>query len=319
MPDPKMIIEQMYNGVFPSTSDLIWATDAVRSVFITEPSLLQLKAPVTVVGDLHGQLYDLMEIFQISGPASQTQYLFLGDYVDRGQHSIETITLLFCLKLLYPRRVHILRGNHEDAKICSNYGFCHEIFAKLDVPREYWHSVIDTFEVLPLAACISTSASQIFCVHAGLSPALHSLSQIEAIPRYSEFPENQQCVFSDLLWSDPVPNSTNEQQVLVFEKSSRGAGCSFGMLPVLKFCHQNDVGHIFRSHQMQNDGYMVMFKDLLSTVWSAPRYTNKQNLASVANVWENGQRDYVVFECGSDYDNRQDGLQPFALPRQFGY
>ena len=174
MPDPSQIIEQIYSGVFPATTDLIWVTDTVRGLFIQEPSLLQLKAPVTIVGDLHGQLYDLFEIFQISGPAGQTHYLFLGDYVDRGTHSIETIILLFCLKILYPDKVHLLRGNHEDAKICSGYGFLNEIFNKItDYPREFWHAIIDTFETLPLAATIETPQSQLFCVHAGLSPALH--------------------------------------------------------------------------------------------------------------------------------------------------
>eukprot|EP00703_Trepomonas_sp_PC1_P000689 JAP95917.1 Serine/threonine-protein phosphatase [Trepomonas sp. PC1] len=318
MPDVQKIVEQLYNGQFPSTHDLIWISDIARTIFMQEPTLLQVQAPCTIVGDLHGQLYDLFEIFQISGPASQQQYVFLGDYVDRGQHSIETIILLFCLKILYPQRIHILRGNHEDAKICSNYGFCHEIFSKIqDYPRDFWRTIIDSFEALPLAAVISTTTTRCFCVHAGLSPALHQLSQIESIPRYSEFPENQQCIFSDLLWSDPVAVSQNDQQTIIFEKSSRGAGCSFGMLPVIKFCYQNQIGHIFRSHQMQNDGYMIYFKDLLSTVWSAPRYTNKQNLASVCNLQENGQRDYVVFECCSDFDQRHEGLEPFNIQRGF--
>lgn len=294
--------------------------DAARVLFMQEPTLLRLSAPITIIGDIHGQFYDMLEIFQIAGPAGQTQYLFLGDYVDRGSHSVEVILLLLCYKVLYPRRFHLIRGNHEDAKVCSNYGFSIEIGEKVrDFPREFWRATIDCFEAMPLAAVVSVSATQIFCVHAGLSPALHLLSQIDAIPRYCETPQNQQCIFSDLLWSDPLVTGAQDQAAVVFEKSSRGAGCVFGLPMVLKFCHENAVGHIMRSHQLQIDGYMVMFKDLLSTVWSAPYYTKKQNLASVCRLHGNGQRDYVVFEYGADFDNRELGLPAFqAIGGGFG-
>ena len=312
MRDPREIVAMLRRGVMPLEAELIDVADTVREVFVREPNLLELDAPLVVVGDLHGQLYDLYEILQLAGEPPGAQYLFLGDYVDRGQHSLETITLLFCMKLLHPGRVHLLRGNHEDAKICSNYGFLNEIFQKCALrAREYWRSAMDTFEMLPLAALVRAGAFRLFAVHAGLSPALHAVQQINAIPRWCDFPENQQCVFADLLWSDPIAAAPAEQ-VVVFEKSTRGAGCGFGMLPVLKFCHQNDVQHILRSHQMQNDGYMTMFRDLLSTVWSAPRYTGKLNLASVCCLHENGQRDYLVFECGVDFDARERGLPGFT-------
>lgn len=280
---------------------------------MAQPTLLELAAPVKICGDIHGQYYDLLRLLEYSGFPPSVNYLFLGDYVDRGQWSLELMTFLFCLKLLYPNNVFLLRGNHEDQKICSTYGFSYEVSAKItDYPKDVWRSMIDCFEFLPLAAILKSDSGDSFCVHAGLSPALHYVEQINAIPRFCEFPENQQCIFTDLLWSDPAIIAKNEAQPVVFEKSSRGAGCSFGMLPVMKFCHQNDVAHIFRSHQMQNDGYLILYKDLLSTVWSAPRYTTKQNLAAIVNMSENGQRDYVVFECGSDYDNRHLALEPYV-------
>ncbi|KAH0572995.1 Serine/threonine-protein phosphatase [Spironucleus salmonicida] len=299
MDGPAQLIELIHANIFPPTSLILQTVQKATELFAAEPNLLQIDSPVTIVGDLHGQLFDLLEIFTIAGPPPTTRYLLLGDYVDRGQHSIETISLLLALKCMHPRSFHMIRGNHEDAKICSNYGFSTEITAKIsDFPREIWRAMIDCFETMPLAAAIKSGDYTTFAVHAGLSPSLFSMSQINAIPRFSEFPESQQCIINDLLWSDPSID------ISTFEKSSRGAGCGFGALVAKKFCYENDLQHIFRSHQMQNDGYMIYFNDLLSTVWSAPRYTNKQNLAAIVKMGQNGVREYIVFECSVDFDGR---------------
>lgn len=286
----------------PPPAVIMTITRKVREVFAGEPNLLSIEAPVTVVGDIHGQLFDLYEIFRISGEAPETKYLFMGDYVDRGLYSIEVILTLFILKILYPDRVYMLRGNHEDGKICMTYGFYEEINTKLkdydrSVPMSVWREMIDTFEFLPLAAIVSRS---FFAVHAGLSPSLQSVDQIHTIPRFKEFPETLSCLFTDLLWSDPTPDSG------YFERSIRGAGCTFGYQPAHKFLYDNDLCHILRSHQVCLEGYQIMFNDCLSTVWSAPDYTGKKNLASTLNISDGLERIYEVFECSSDFDLRGD-------------
>ena len=284
----------------PTHIEIIQLTDMVRDIFFTEANLLSLALPIVVIGDIHGQLFDLFEIFKIAGEVPRSTYLFLGDYVDRGTHSLEVIIYLFLLKIKYPKSIYLLRGNHEDEKICQSYGFQDEIRAKfshydINHQKDVWRAMIDTFEALPIAALIQ---NELFAVHAGLSPSLQTIDQMHTICRFRDFPEGLSCLFSDLLWSDP------SAEVQCFERSARGAGCSFGLIPVLKFLHDNQLSHILRSHQLCYEGFVLMFGDLLSTVWSAPDYTQKKNFASVLTVSENLERNYEVFECSSDFDLR---------------
>ncbi|TNJ30509.1 Serine/threonine protein phosphatase [Giardia muris] len=284
----------------PSHGEIMQITDRARAVFFNEPNLLSLSLPIIVIGDIHGQLFDLFEIFKIAGEVPTSTYLFLGDYVDRGTHSLEVILYLFLLKIRHPQSIYLLRGNHEDEKICQSYGFLDEIYSKFsdcdsNYPKDVWRAMIDTFETLPIAALIQ---NELFSVHAGLSPSLQTIDQMNTICRFRDFPEGLSCLFSDLLWSDP----SSEAQC--FERSTRGAGCSFGLIPVLKFLYDNSLSHILRSHQLCYEGFVLMFGDLLSTVWSAPDYTQKRNFASVLTINENLERNYEVFECSNDFDLR---------------
>jgi serine/threonine-protein phosphatase PPG1 len=128
-----------------------------------ESNVVHVAAPVTVVGDIHGQFFDLIEIFRIGGYCPDTNYLFLGDYVDRGMFSVETISLLVCLKLRYPNRVHLIRGNHESRGVTQSYGFYTECARKYG-NANVWHYFTDMFDFLTLSVVIS---DQIFCVHGG--------------------------------------------------------------------------------------------------------------------------------------------------------
>lgn len=135
-----------------------------------------------------------MKIFEIGGNVPDTNYLFMGDYVDRGHHSVETITLLVALKARYKDRITLLRGTHECRQITKVYGFYDECLSKYG-NANVWNYFTDLFDYLPLAAVVD---NQVFCVHGGLSPSIDTLDDIRALDRIQEIPvEGPMC---DLLW-----------------------------------------------------------------------------------------------------------------------
>ena len=143
-----------------------------------------VRAPVTVCGDIHGQFHDLIELFRIAGNAPDTNFLFLGDYVDRGYYSVETVTLMICLKVRYKDRVTITRGNHESRQVTQVYGFYDECMRKYG-NANVWRYFTDLFDYLPVSALIENT---IFCLHGGLSPSLDTLDQVRELDRKQEVP-----------------------------------------------------------------------------------------------------------------------------------
>ncbi|KAG5358846.1 putative serine/threonine-protein phosphatase C22H10.04 [Yarrowia sp. C11] len=277
----------------------------VKELLVKESNVVHIQAPVTVVGDIHGQFHDLIEIFRIGGYCPNTNYLFLGDYVDRGLFSVETITLLVCLKLRYPTRINLIRGNHESRGITQNYGFYTECVRKYD-SGNVWMYFTDLFDYLTLSVVIDNS---IFCVHGGLSPTIHSIDQIKVVDRFREIPHEGP--IADLVWSDP------DEQRADFALSPRGAGYTFGIDVVKKFLEVNDMKHILRAHQLCQEGYQVLFDDRLSTVWSAPNYCYRcANLASVLEVNLAGERFFNVFDAAPENEEHQQIiLQEFENPQ----
>lgn len=257
----------------------------MKVALANESNVKTIDPPVSVVGDIHGQFFDLLEMFKVAGELPHTNYLFLGDYVDRGSHSVETISLLFCLKLRYPDRVTLLRGNHESRQITQVYGFYTECIRKYSSPG-VWTAITDTFDYLPISAVI---ADRIFAVHGGLSPSINVLDQLRILNRFGEIPHDGP--IADIMWSDP--DSEREG----FSVSPRGAGYVFGHDVVLKFLWLNNLEHICRAHQLCMTGYQLLFKDeSMSTVWSAPNYCFRfNNVASVLEIDERGERHYNVF------------------------
>ena len=211
---------------------------------------------------------------------------------------METISLLVCLKLRYPQRVHLIRGNHESRGVTQSYGFYTECARKYG-NANVWHYFTDMFDFLTLSVVIN---DQIFCVHGGLSPSIHSIDQIKIIDRFREIPHEGP--MADLVWSDP---DTEREE---FSLSPRGAGYTFGAQVVRKFLEVNNMSHILRAHQLCQEGYQVLYDDRLSTVWSAPNYCYRcGNLASVLEVSDSGERYFNIFDAAPENNDIHRGEQ----------
>ncbi|XP_049276016.1 serine/threonine-protein phosphatase PP1-gamma catalytic subunit B-like [Rhipicephalus sanguineus] len=221
--------------------------------------LLELEAPLQICGDTHGQYYDVLRLFEYGGFPPESNYLFLGDYVDRGRHSLEVISLMLCYKIKYPENFFILRGNHECASINRVYGFYDECKRRYNV--KMFKIFEDMFNCLPVAAIVS---DKIFCMHGGLSPDLQSMEQIRRITRPSEVPDFG--LMCDLLWADP------NRDIMGWGDSDRGVSFTFGADIVGKFLHKHDLDLIARAHQVVEDGYEFFAKRQLVTIFSAPNY-----------------------------------------------
>lgn len=241
-------------------------------LFLDQPSLLRLQAPIKVVGDVHGQFTDLLRILKLSGVPPETNYLFLGDYVDRGKQSLETILLLFCYKIKYPDKFFMLRGNHESANITKMYGFYDECKRRISV--KIWKNFIDVFNTLPFAAIIQ---DKIFCVHGGISPKLNDLKRIEKIKRPTDIPDEG--LITDLLWSDP------DEKTKGWSINDRGVSYIFGKRQVYDFCSHFKFDLIVRGHMVVEDGYEFFAKKRFVTVFSAPNYCGEfYNWGAVMSV-----------------------------------
>ncbi|CAG7881599.1 unnamed protein product [Brassica rapa] len=233
---------------------------ASKEVFLSQPNLLELEAPIKIcAGDVHGQFPDLLRLFEYGGYPPAANYLFLGDYVDRGKQSIETICLLLAYKLKYKLNFFLLRGNHESASINRVYGFYDECKRKYNV--RLWKSFTDCFNCLPVAALID---DKILCMHGGLSPDLKSLDDIRRIPRPIDVPD--QGVLCDLLWADP------EKEVKGWGENERGVSYTFGADIVAEFLQTHDLDLVCRAHQVVEDGYEFFANRQLVTIFSAPNY-----------------------------------------------
>ena len=189
---------------FLPEKEVLQLCERARSLISEESNVHSVRAPVTVVGDIHGQFHDMLEMFKLGGHAPDTNYLFLGDYVDRGYYSVETVTLVVALKVRYPDRVTIIRGNHESRQITQVYGFYDECLRKYG-HAGIWKAFTDLFDYMPLTAVVE---NQIFCPHGGLSPSVDSLDDVRKIDRFQEVPhEGPVCdlVWSCLLYTSPSP------------------------------------------------------------------------------------------------------------------
>ncbi|KAL6950141.1 putative serine/threonine protein phosphatase [Hanseniaspora vineae] len=335
-------LERLYKGELLPEVVIEAVCYKLKEILVKESNVVQLSTPITVVGDIHGQFHDLLEIFKIGGKIPDTNYLFLGDYVDRGLYSVETITLLIVLKLRYPQRIHLIRGNHESRQITQSYGFYTECLNKYGGDSQVWKHFTDLFDYLVLSAVID---NELFCVHGGLSPNIQTIEQIKIIDRIREIPHDG--AMADLVWSDPDetfsggdsstsltndgssnsnfngtthnPNNPNTSSLMDehFQVSTRGAGYLFGGNVVKKFCHLNNISRIYRAHQLCNEGYQVYFDGLLTTVWSAPNYCYRcGNKASILELYSVNDYHFNVFNESPEY-NVMNGNKKLLNPSFF--
>lgn len=273
------IIESLYNAVIPSEKEVIEICSAVFPILLEEDNLLFLDPPTSIVGDIHGQFFDLLNMFTINGFLPSKKYLFLGDCVDRGAHSVETILLLLCLKIKYKDSLFLLRGNHESLLLTKTYGFKEECLEKYGLL--VYFRICSLFTAFPLAAVINKN---IFCVHGGIVEGL-SLNKILEANRLEDHP-----ALCGLLWSDP------SNEVDSFVESPRGEGFLFGEKAVREFMRINSIKYIVRSHQLVQEGYLINF-GCVYTIWSAPNYCYSYgNLASIMSVHKDGEFELIVYE-----------------------
>ena len=254
-------------------TDFKWLCDEIKPILFNEPSLLDIEPPVRICGDVHGQFHDLLRVFD-SGFVPENKFLFLGDYVDRGDQSIEVIGLLFALKILYPQNIFLLRGNHESIEMAEQFGFLDECVLKLN--EDIFYKFMNAFNYLPIAAVVG---KKLFCVHGGLSPSLQTIDQIREILRPTCIPEEG--IIADLLWSDPDPRTQD------WGPNDRGATITWGLSAAKLFLENNKMEKVIRGHQLANEGYAFPFAPDESVVtiftasYYAKRYANKAAFISV--------------------------------------
>nr|CDQ05190.1 Bm10584 [Brugia malayi] len=290
----------------------------VKSLFMEQPVMLKLKPPITVCGDIHGQFGDLIRIFSKTGFPHKTNYLFLGDYVDRGKMNLEVIIFLFACKLRYPKNFFLLRGNHETQLVNRIYGFYDEIMRRYQSLPLYmlFQSV---FNVMPLSAIIG---DRILCMHGGLSPDMlkaDNLNILQSIYRPLPDPPNPSLPL-DLLWADP--NSYTDE----FKFNDRGISITFGAKMVKRICEKFNLDLICRAHQVVQDGYEFFANRKLVTIFSAPHYCGLfDNAAAVMLVDEQMQCSFKVAQTDqtepldlsiSKVKVKGDGLQGLSMERK---
>lgn len=278
-------IQKLYNYNLLTEKEVNSLCEKAIEVLKEEPNIAKVSSPVTICGDIHGQLEDLLELFSVVGEVPYANYLFMGDYVDRGYFSVETVCLLLSLKVKFPGRITLTRGNHECRTVTQIYGFydeCQRKYGNLNV----WKFITEVFDFLPLAAVVE---NQFFCLHGGLSPTLDTLDLIEELDRIKEIPTNGG--MCDLMWSDP-DESTG------WNFSYRGAGYTFGEDISKQFNHRNGLKMIVRAHQLAMEGVQKWHDEQCVTVFSAPNYCYKcGNLAGVLHVGEDLGTKYERFEA----------------------
>lgn len=267
--------------------DIIFIMEKVLPIIQNEPNLLKLEPPIYVCGDIHGQYGDLLQLFKLGGLPSKSKYLFLGDYVDRGDNSIEVVMLLMCYKILYPNNIFMIRGNHECETVNRMYGFYDECKNRYNLI--IWKKMNQVLTHLPIAAMID---KHIFCIHGGLSPQMKFVEQINNLERGKKIPDSG--ILCDVTWSDPA---FDENQKEKWMHNDRGVSFTYNADVVKEFCRNNKIDLICRAHQVVDGGYKFSYGRKLVTVFSAPNYCKSYgNSAAMLKVEADLMCSFVILK-----------------------
>ena len=253
-----------------------YVIDKSYEILQKEDSLLKIEAPLYICGDIHGQYYDLLRVFDILNYPPQSTFLFLGDYVDRGKQSLECLLLLLSLKIKYPDKIFLLRGNHECEALNKIYGFFDECKRRLSI--KCFKKITNLFNIMPISALINEN---ILCMHGGLSKDLQNIEQINKILRPTEIPDEG--LLCDLLWSDPNNDLLDED----FGNNERNISITFSKNYVKNFVEKNNLDLICRAHQVVEEGFEFFADMKLVTIFTAPNYMGEfDNNGGILEVGE---------------------------------
>ncbi|KAG6809694.1 3',5'-cyclic-nucleotide phosphodiesterase (PDEase) (3':5'-CNP) [Tricholoma furcatifolium] len=298
-PDIAFLKNHFYREGRLSEEQALWILDRGTELLKKEPNVLSVDAPITVCGDIHGQYYDLMKLFEVGGSPADTRYLFLGDYVDRGYFSIECVLYLWSLKIWYPDTLFLLRGNHECRHLTDYFTFKLECPGKHKYSERVYDTCMESFCSLPLAAVMN---KQFLCIHGGLSPELNTLDDIRAIDRFREPPTHG--LMCDILWADPVEDFGTEKTTESFVHNHvRGCSYFFTYQAACQFLERNNLLSIIRAHEAQDAGYRMYRKTKTTgfpsvmTIFSAPNYLDVYNNKAAVLKYESNVMNIRQFNC----------------------
>ncbi|CAP35614.2 Protein CBG18099 [Caenorhabditis briggsae] len=256
--------------------DLMALCNLAKKSFLLQPVMVEVEAPIKVCGDVHGQYSDVIRLFNIARFPPHSNYIFLGDYVDRGRQNLELITLFLCYKIKFFDRFYMLRGNHECPAVNRVYGFYEECNKRYASTR-LWLAFQEAFAAMPFTGLVS---GRILCMHGGLSPKLTNIDALRELPRPMDPPSPS--LHIDLLWSDPDNSITD------WAPNVRGVSYIFGANVVKQAIETLGIDLIARAHQVVQDGYEFFAEKKLVTIFSAPHYCGQfDNSAAIMNVDEN--------------------------------
>ena len=252
-----------------------YVIDKAYQILKNEDSMLRITAPLYICGDIHGQYYDLLRVFDILDYPPKSKFLFLGDYVDRGKQSLECLLLLLCLKIKYPSKIFLLRGNHESEALNKIYGFYDECKRRVSV--KCFKKITNLFNILPITALIEDN---ILCMHGGLSKDLNNIEQLNKIARPTEIPDEG--LLCDLVWSDPSDELSEN-----FGENERNISVTFSKNVVEEFTERNGLDLICRAHQVVEEGFQFFAGMKLITIFTAPNYAGEfDNNGGILEVGE---------------------------------
>ncbi|CAK5274293.1 unnamed protein product, partial [Mycena citricolor] len=276
-PNARVLRDHFFREGRLTEDHALYILEHATTLLRKEPNMVEVQGPVTICGDIHGQYYDLMKLFDVGGPLTDNSYIFLGDYVDRGSFGIECLLYLYTLKLWFPHKFTLLRGNHECRQLTEYFTFKRECLHKYS--ERVYDACVASFCALPITALVD---GRFFCVHGGLSPELGLLSDIANVNRFSE--PGSRGLLCDLLWSDPIANFGHEDPREVppgttfTHNATRGCSYFFTYEAACQFLERNGLLGIIRGHEAQDAGYTMHRKTptkkfpSVITVFSAPNY-----------------------------------------------